>query len=225
MFPMKKEINLQDYEAMIFDFDGTLVDSLGLWHDIDVVYLKRFGLECPDNLSEEINGMSFTETAQYFKKRFSIPHDIERIKQDWVNLSHDYYMTTIPFKPRAKEFLEKISKKIPKIGIATSNQALMTEGFFKREGIDYIKAFSYSCDVEKGKPYPYVFLEAAKKLKANPKKTLAFEDTVEGVLAAKRAGMTVVAVKDNHSNNEEKLKELADYYIKDYSELIKLLEE
>ncbi len=214
-------IDLNKYKAFIFDFDGTLVDSLGLWQQIDIIYLKRFGFEVPDGLGDEINGMSFTETAQYFKDRFNLPLSIEHIKQDWVDLSHDYYMESIDFQPGAREFLNYLKNNHKKIGIATSNQAFTTERYFRKQGIDYIGSFAYSCDVEKGKPFPFVFLKAAEDLGVKPEECLAFEDTLEGVTAAKRAGMTVVAFEDKYSHlKKEEIKELADYYITDYGELL-----
>ena len=217
---MRDKLDLDKFDAYIFDFDGTLIDSLGLWHQIDIIYLARFGYRVPKGLGDEINGMSFTETAQYFKDRFNLPFSVEHIKQDWIDLSHDYYMNSVEFKPGAKEFLEYLKDK--RVGIATSNQAFTTERFFRKRGIDSIDAFSYSCDVKRGKPFPFVFLQAADMLGVNPHNCLAFEDTYEGVLAAKRAGMTVVAVKDKHSKNQEqKIKNLADYYIEDFRELMK----
>lgn len=216
---MTKKLNLNDYKAFVFDFDGTLVDSLGLWHDIDIAYLSRFNLEVPEDLGDAINGMSFTETAQYFKDRFKLPISVEHIKQDWIDMSHDYYMNSIEFKPGAQEILEYLDDR--PIGLATSNQAFTTERFFRNKGIKNIDTFSYSCDVEKGKPFPYIFLRAAESLNIDPKDCLAFEDTYEGVLAAKRARMTVVSVEDKYSKaQEEKIRELSDYHISDFRELI-----
>lgn len=218
---LNKNFDLNNYDAYIFDFDGTLVDSLDLWHAIDIKYLSQFGITVPEDLGDAINGMSFTETAKYFKERFDLPYDIEHIKQDWINMSHNYYMNNIQFVPGAKEFIKFLGDNDKKIGIATSNQAYTTENFFKSRNIDNINAFSYSCDVPKGKPAPFVFLRAADKLSVSPENCLAFEDTYEGVKAAKSAGMTVIALEEEHSKAHfDKIKELADYTIKDYTELL-----
>ena len=79
---MKKQI-----KAAIFDLDGTLVDSMWMWHAIDIEYLARYGYECPENLHRVIEGMSFSETAVYFKEQFSIPESLEEIKADWIAMA------------------------------------------------------------------------------------------------------------------------------------------
>ena len=73
---------LDGIEAVLFDLDGTLVDSLWVWHEIDIEYLGRFGLTLPAGLQEDIGGMSFTETALYVKERFQIPDCVEKIKEE-----------------------------------------------------------------------------------------------------------------------------------------------
>ena len=74
----------QLFDAVIFDLDGTLVDSMWVWPKIDEVYLGRFGFEVPDTLESEFEGMSFTETALYVKERFNIPDDVS--KRSGINL-------------------------------------------------------------------------------------------------------------------------------------------
>ncbi len=72
---------LKDKKAMLFDLDGTLVDSMWMWKDIDFEYLSSRGKELPDTLQHEIEGMSFTETAGYFKKRFGLKDSVDTIKR------------------------------------------------------------------------------------------------------------------------------------------------
>ena len=74
---------LKDIKAVIFDLDGSLVDSMWMWRDIDIEYLGKFGIALPDDLQRNIEGMSFSETAAYFKSHFSIPDTIEQMKEDF----------------------------------------------------------------------------------------------------------------------------------------------
>lgn len=112
---------LDGISAVLFDLDGTLVDSMWMWEAIDVEYLGRYGLECPSDLQKAIEGMSFSETAVYFKERFNLPDSIEEIKQAWVEMSLEKYQKEVPVKPGVREFLEEISIRGIKAGIATSN--------------------------------------------------------------------------------------------------------
>lgn len=212
---------LQDIQAVIFDLDGSLVDSMWIWYDIDVKYLRRFGLECPDDLQAAIEGMSFSETAGYFKERFKIPDSLEQIKKDWNRMAWDKYMYEVPLKDGAYEFLEVCKEKGIKLGIATSNSRELVENIVKAHKLnDFFSCIMTSCDVKKGKPSPDIYLAVAKQLGTGPEHCLVFEDIVPGILAGKRAGMRVCAVEDAYSayQREEKQR-LADYYIENYREI------
>ena len=209
-------------EACIFDLDGTLVDSMWMWKDIDIAYLARFGITCPEDLQEKISGMGFTETAQYFRERFSIPDDIETIKRDWEEMSVDLYRTKVPLKPGVEEFLQRMRERGVRMGIATSNGAAMVDAVLRAQNIrEYFDAVVTACEVKAGKPSPDIYLRAAELLKVSPENCLVFEDIPEGILAGKRAGMTVAAVRDDFSRRLEPEKErLSDLMISDYRELL-----
>ena len=112
---------IENYEAVLFDLDGTLVDSMWLWHAIDVEYLAGFGLEVPDDLGSAIDGMGFSETAAYFKERFNIPDSNEKIKETWNNMAYEFYCTRVPLKSGARDFLKYLKSRGIKTAIGTSN--------------------------------------------------------------------------------------------------------
>lgn len=210
-------------EAVLFDLDGTLVDSMWMWRQIDVEYLARFGHELPEQLQKNIEGMSFTETAVYFKETFAIPRTLEKIKSDWNEMTMEKYRTEVFFKPGAKEFLEKLKANGKKTAICTSNSRELVEAVVDALGMrPYIDFIITACDVEKGKPSPDIYLKAAEVLGAAPKECLVFEDVPAGIQAGKAAGMRVIAVEDDFSRDmkEEKMK-LADRFIENYNELLR----
>ena len=87
---------IEHIQAVIFDIDGTLVDSMGVWYDIDVEYFKLLEIPMPPTIQKDIEGMSFTETAIYFKETFDIREKtIEDIKLDWVCMARDKYLNEI----------------------------------------------------------------------------------------------------------------------------------
>ncbi|KAB3534851.1 HAD family phosphatase [Alkaliphilus pronyensis] len=216
---------LNNIEAAIFDLDGTLIDSMYVWEIIDIDYLHKRGLDVPMDIGKQTEGKSFTETAKYFKATFKLNESIEEIKAEWINMAHHYYRNSVALKSGAKELLEVLKYKGVKMGIATSCSRVLLEAVLQQHDLHkYFISIVTSCEVSRGKPYPDVFLKASEKLQVNPVKTLAFEDTVAGALAAKTAGMKVVAVHDKYSEKHiEELKDIADYYIESMEEL--LLEE
>ena len=213
---------LKEKEAVIFDLDGTLVDSMWMWNSIDQEYLDRFEIQLPRDLQAQIEGMSFTETAGYFKKRFQLKDSIEQIKADWNQLAWDKYKTEVPLKTGVFEFLTHCKQLGLKMGIATSNSIELVNSIIKVHELDqFIQIVRTSCDVSKGKPSPDIYLLVASQLQVQPERCLVFEDIIPGIQAGKAAGMSVCAVEDPYSANQrEEKKKLADYYIEDYFELL-----
>lgn len=212
---------LKDIDAVIFDLDGTLVDSMWMWETIDVEYLARFGLEFPKDLQGSIEGMSFSETAAYFKERFNLPDSLEQIKSDWNKMAWDKYLNEVPLKEGAREFLEFLkANKIP-AGIATSNSRELVDLIIDKHNIGhYFTSIRTSCEVEKGKPSPDIYLLVAMDLMVDPKKCLVFEDVIHGIMAGKNANMKVCAVYDKFSEKYEEQKiRLSDYYIRSMKEI------
>lgn len=208
-------------KAVIFDLDGTIVDSMWIWEQIDIDFLGKRGIELPEDLQKAIEGMSFTETAIYFKNRFNLKESIEEIKEEWNAMAYDFYKNRVPLKKGVKEFIEYLKEKGIKLGIGTSNsRELATEVLKTHDILHYFDTIRTSCEVEKGKPHPDVFLKVAEDLKVNPEDCLVFEDTYAGVLAAKRAGMKVFAVADEFSfPYKDEICSLADKYIENFKEI------
>lgn len=213
---------LDGIEAVIFDLDGSLVDSMWMWRAIDIEYLGRFGIELPEDLQSKIEGMSFSETAVYFKEHFQIPDEIDIIKADWNKMAWDKYMNEVPLKPGVKDFLKYCRDNNIKLGIATSNSRELVENIAGVHNLrDYFTCIMTGCDVKRGKPAPDIYLAVAEQFDVAPEKCLVFEDIVPGIMAGKSAGMKVCAVEDAYSVHvRDKKKELADYYIDDFFQII-----
>ena len=213
---------LKNVKAVLFDLDGTLVDSMSMWKEIDVDYLKMFQISVPETLHEDIEGLSMYQTAVYFKETFGIPDSLDKIQETWNFMAYDKYIHEVPLKPYVREFLDCLKNKDIPCGIATSNSRILTEAILKSHEVDrYFRVMVTGDEVKKGKPEPDVYLTAAQKMGINPKDCLVFEDIPFGILSGKRAGMTVCAVEDFYSlqDSEEKM-HLADFYIKSYEELL-----
>ncbi|MBR4724463.1 MAG: HAD family phosphatase [Lachnospiraceae bacterium] len=212
---------LNDIKAVIFDLDGTLVDSMWMWREIDIEYLARFGIELPDDLQKCISGMSFSETAEYFKERFKIDDDTETIKNTWNEMAWDMYAHRVGLKRGVLDFVKKLKRNGIKTGIASSNSRELVETVLDSLGIgEYFDEIHVSCEVEHGKPFPDIYLLVAEKLNTEPSKCLVFEDIMEGIEAGHAAGMKVCSVYDDFSANEnERIRTASDYYIEDYTQI------
>lgn len=215
------KLRLPEFDAVIFDMDGSLVDSMWIWHRIDEEYLGKFGIALPEDLQKQIEGMSFTETAQYFKSNFPIPDSLEQMKQDWNRMAYEKYCTQVPYKKGAREFLDWCREHGKKMGVATSNSRELVNAAGEALGFDaYFDCIMTACEAKKGKPAPDIYLAVAERLGVCPERCVVFEDILPGIQAGQAAGMKVVAVEDAYSAKvREDKKQLADYYIEDFRDL------
>ncbi|MDO4305212.1 MAG: HAD family phosphatase [Eubacteriales bacterium] len=213
---------LKEKKAIIFDLDGTLADSMWVWSQIDIDYLGKLGYDVPEDMQRVIEGMGFTEVAVYFKERFHIPDSIDKIKKTWQEMAIDKYCNEVPLKPGVREFLPYAKERGIRMAVASSNDRKLIEAVLVSHGIrEYFDCIITACEVNKGKPAPDVYLEAAGRLMVEPEYCLIFEDIVPGLQAGKAAGMTACAVEDNYSipQRAEKRK-IADYYIHSYEQVM-----
>lgn len=213
---------LKNTDAVIFDLDGSLVDSMWLWRAIDIEYLGKYGIPLPEDLQSRIEGMSFMETAVFFKENFPIDESLDQIMETWNRMAWDKYAHEVPLKPGIPEFLSYCRERGIRLGIATSNSRELAANVADVHNLrDYFSCIMTGGDVSKGKPAPDIYLAVAKALNVAPERCLVFEDIVPGILAGKAAGMKVCAVEDTYSaHDRERKKELADFYIESYNEII-----
>ncbi|HEY9574257.1 MAG TPA: HAD family phosphatase [Lachnospiraceae bacterium] len=217
----------KNIEAVIFDLDGTLIDSMGVWREIDIEFLGDRGIALPQNLQKEIEGLSFDETARYFKSHFLLEESTEEMKKIWLSMAFEKYSKQIALKEGVKDFLKRLKEEKIPMAIASSNHYDLIEAVLKKHEIFSFFDAIHTCDeVKRGKPAPDIYEFVAEKLQVKEKKCLVFEDIVPGILAGKSAGMKTCAVWDAYSTyQDDEKKSLADYYIENYRQIVPLLAE
>lgn len=205
----------------IFDLDGTILDSIGLWREIDIRYMKQHGIEYRREYSDIIKTLTFDECATYFKHVLGVPLSEEEIKQDWLDMSYDAYANTLQLKPYALEYVQKCAKNGSCI-LATSCQKKSALAALKRLNLlDYFENIVTTEDVGKNKEYPDIYLECAKQLDLKPKECLVYEDILSALKCAGNAGFHVVGVYDEMwENDKQEMQLFADKYIASFKELL-----
>lgn len=210
-------------KAAIFDLDGTLIDSMGMWHKIDIDFLTGRDILVPDDISTIVKNMSFTQAASYFKETFSLADTCEELMQIWNDMAYLEYVNNIKLKKGVREYLAKLSQGGVKLGVATASDLILVEAVLSQHSINSLFHTVVTVnDVGKGKENPEIYLLAAKKMGVCPEECVVFEDSLHAVMGAKRAGMKVFGVFDTFSAHERKdIERQADGYISSFDELLK----
>lgn len=197
---MNRENWLKNIEGAVFDLDGTLLDSSWVWEKVDEKFLGDRGFQVPDDYVDEISPLGAERAAVYTIERFGLNEDKDDIVREWIEMAKKEYATEVVCKPYAKEFLEELQKLNIKMAVATSSDRELFMKTLEREGIlKYFQKIVTVDEVERGKGYPDIYEEAARRIKVNPHKCLVFEDILAGVTGASLGEFNVVAVFDEKS--------------------------
>ncbi len=214
------------FKAIIFDMDGTLIDSMQLWRDVDAEFLGKRNIPIPKDLFDHLpSGNSFIQTALYFKERFALEDSVGSIMREWTDMVSWHYLNTVVLKAKARETLDYIRALSLPIGLGTSNSWELAEQVLSAQGIwDYFTTV-ITGDMElMGKPYPDIYQRNAEELGLAPQDCLVIEDTLTGIQAAKAAGMTAWAIHDADSDGQRRqIIELADEHHPDYRSILNRL--
>lgn len=213
---------MREFKAAIFDLDGTLLDSMGVWETVDIEFLGKRNLDLPEDYLEAITPMGFEAAADYTVKRFGLKEDPEAIIQEWYSMAKDAYRNTVALKPNVREYLGLLRERGVRIAAATSSDEELFKPALINNGIDgYFEHIVTVRDVTRGKGYPDIYEEAAARMQVEPKESAVFEDILKGIEGARAGGFLTVGVYDRYSEYEkEAMIALADRYIYDFGELM-----
>lgn len=207
----------------IFDLDGTLLDSLHVWKDVDEKFLGRRGIEVPKDYFSAIRTMKFYDTAVYTINRFGLSEDPYEIMDEWNLLAQDAYANDVKLKPYAKEFLLNLYEEGIKIGVATAADEINFIPALKNNGVyELFQSFTTLKEVQRGKGFPDIYLKAATKLECKPCECAVFEDILPGIEAASGVGFYTVGVFEEYAREEmEQIILKSDLYIESFKDLLR----
>ena len=204
----------------IFDFDGTLFDSMHVWKGIRYKFFDRIGLVLSAEDEEAFKGLYLRESLILAKQRFDMKETQEELYAKFFDMIKEMYLADTEPKNDIIDFLEKLKAKGVKMGIATATGEPALEAVLEKFGmLHYFDVILSTYTVGAAKTEPKVYDVVLEKLGTDKETTWIFEDALYAATTAKKNGYNVVGIYDKSEEKTDELKELADVYIHNYSEL------
>ncbi len=211
-------------KGIIFDFDGTLFDSMSIWETAGTDYLASLGIKAEKDLSRKLKAMSLMQSAEYLKKQYSLQMTTAEIIAGVNKTVDDFYFFRAMPKDNAVPYLESLRNKGIKMCIATATDRYQVEAALKRcDMLDYFDNIFTCTEAGYGKDEPNIFELACKSMGLAKSETAVFEDAYHAAHTAKGAGYFVIGIYDRYEKRTEELKNFADVYVSSFSETEKLL--
>lgn len=216
---MKK---IENIKLFLFDLDGTILDSLKIWNDIDLLFFKNHNLIMGEDYHIAIAPLTLEETATYTKNTYKLDIDEEQIMKEWSDLAIKEYAENVNLKKGVKEFLDYLKNKNVHLAIATSCNEEMFKPCLERYGIvSYFEHFYTSQNLKINKSNANFFKEILNEYKIEPDQILFFDDSLASMKCAKSLGFNVVAVMDKKwEKQKEEIIASSDDQIEDFSQFI-----
>lgn len=204
-----------DFNAAIFDLDGTILDSMDVWEHIDIQFLKKRNLPVPENYVTEICARSFEEAAQYTIDLFGLQETVEGIIEEWNNMAVEEYSNHVGLLPHALDYLLRLKEHGIKLAVATGLPEKLYMPCLKNNSIlELFDALCSTDEVQRGKEYSDVFELAARKLGVAPEHCIVFDDVLPAIKSAKAASMLAGGIYDKYSADQRaEIERIADIYL------------
>ncbi len=199
----------------LFDFDGTLFDSNGIYEGLGKQYIQHLGLVPNDDIDEDLKTLSLYEGAKYLKEHYLLHQSIDIIQEEIQVLIGDKYKKEIQPKKRTRDFLDWLKKKHVKMAIVSASHKEGIQAALKRCQLDSYFEEIVTCEmVGEGKNSPAIYDEALKRLHGKKEETYVFEDALHAIQTCIKAGYVVVGVYDRFEKNQEEVKKIVSSYIR-----------
>lgn len=213
-------------KGIIFDIDGVLLDSMGIWDDLGARYLKSIGAHPEEGLQEILFSMSMEQGAEYLREHYHLDKSDAEVLDGISGMLEKFYFDEVLPKSGAKELMEYMKGKGVKMVAATSSPRLHVEKALGRNGmLEYLDKIFTNTEVGESKHSPKIYNIAAEYMGTTPDETLVFEDSLYALKTAEAAGYVTVGVYDAKGEpDQEGVKNSGDYYIREMTEFPEIYE-
>ena len=217
---------IKNIQGVIFDLDGTILDSMHIWSDIGLLFLKNKGVEAPEGIEDEFVKMSMVQAAEYYIKNIDPTATVMDIVNEVNSLVQGFYFNEVIKKDGVEDFLEFLKSKNVKMCIATATDKHLVEKALERNGIREYFSEIFTCSgVGAGKDTPVIYDVALEHLGTQKENTFIFEDALYAIETANKAGYNIVGINDiSEKADPDEVKKLCNYYINNYAEIYSFFE-
>ena len=208
-------------KGAIFDLDGTLLDSMFIWDTIGEEYLRSLGKEPHEDLKETFMTLTLEEAAEYYREHYGVTLSVKEIVDGVNAMVEQTYRTKVTLKPGISEYLAWLKENGVRMCVATVTDRYLVEETLERLGVRHYFSEIFTCaEVGFGKDKPIIYQKALEHLGTEKSDTYVFEDLPFALNTAKTDGFPTVGIYDRHEAHQDELKELADYYVLDFTDHI-----
>lgn len=201
----------------IFDFDGTLFDTMFIWDTIAEVYLRSLGKKPKASLPNDVRTLSTLQAAHYLKKEYALSLSVEQIITGINRALEHFYLYDAQPKPGVIDFLQELKQSGISMCIATATDRSLIEAALNRCRMNTFFEAIFTCsEIGHGKDEPDIYRKALEYFHADRNSTIVFEDALHAVQTAKSDGFTIAAVYDKSEPRQKELQKLCDHYLKDF---------
>ncbi len=204
-----------NFEVAIFDLDGTLLDSMDIWEQIDISFLQKRNLTIYPGYVEEICARSFEEAAQYTIDLYDLEENVSDIIEEWNRMAEYEYSHNVKMYPHALDYLLRLKAMNVKLAVATGLPKQLFIPCLENNSV--LELFDALCSTEEvihGKEYPDIYELVANKLRIAPDKCIVFDDVLPAIKSAKQAGMIACGMFEKYSKHRRaEIESIADYYL------------